>query len=37
MMPPLQIIGAAEQFGLISDLGAWAIRTAGALGTSVVA
>ena len=37
MVPPLQIIGAAEQFGRISDLGAWAIRLAAALGISVVA
>ena len=28
MVPPLQFIGAAEQCGLISDLGAWTIRTA---------
>ena len=28
MVPPLEFIGAAEQCGLISDLGAWTIRTA---------
>ena len=28
MVPPLQFIGAAEQCGLISELGAWTIRTA---------
>ena len=28
MVPPLQFIGAAEQCGLISDVGAWTIRTA---------
>ncbi len=28
LVPPLQFIGAAEQCGLISDLGAWTIRTA---------
>jgi diguanylate cyclase (GGDEF)-like protein len=28
MVPPLQFIGAAEHCGLISDVGAWAIRTA---------
>jgi len=28
MVPPLQFIGAAEQCGLISDLGAWTIRNA---------
>lgn len=28
MVPPLQFIGAAEQCGLISDLGAWTIRSA---------
>jgi diguanylate cyclase (GGDEF)-like protein len=28
MVPPLQFIGAAEQCGLISDLGAWTIRAA---------
>jgi diguanylate cyclase (GGDEF)-like protein len=27
MVPPLQFIGAAEQCGLISDVGAWTIRT----------
>ena len=28
MVPPLEFIGAAEECGLISDLGAWTIRTA---------
>ena len=28
LVPPLEFIGAAEQCGLISDLGAWTIRTA---------
>ena len=28
MVPPLQFIGAAEQCGLISDVGAWTIRAA---------
>ena len=28
LVPPLQFIGAAEQCGLISELGAWTIRTA---------
>jgi len=28
MVPPLEFIGAAEQCGLIGDIGAWAIRTA---------
>ena len=28
MVPPLQFIGAAEHCGLISELGAWTIRTA---------
>ena len=28
MVPPLEFIGAAEQCGLIGDVGAWAIRTA---------
>ena len=28
MVPPLEFIGAAEQCGLIADIGAWAIRTA---------
>jgi len=28
MVPPMQFIGAAEQCGLISEIGAWTIRTA---------
>jgi diguanylate cyclase (GGDEF)-like protein len=28
LVPPLEFIGAAEQCGLIADIGAWAIRTA---------